>query len=510
MSFRRVYVWKYFACFCLSLNIFSIFYCFYVFESNYYQINKNGDQIIISNQKSQSNRNHNQQCLSHLLTIIIIDFENVHNDLENTIRSACKLINTLHIIIFTNRLYPSLNQAFKHQFNCNLDIIETEQQPLKSVLDSRLEYHIKTKYSFIIPDFTIIKSLSGLRDLINEKSDHVHVFPLTRHYHCFNLDVDLRNWTLKYTQEEEQSQCSDYVQESSAFLMKTSIFLKLSKPFTKPFKESLFLEGKLKKFQFKIVENDNFSSSQDVVDKNTFNKARLYRDLQLNQLYKYLGIKKVIKPDGSVDWHGCSKESQRCFGTVFNDMPEYLFKGQWTPPCCLENLRKTANYVFKILEQHKIRYWLEGGSLLGARRDGDIIPWDYDVDIGMYKEDVSKLPILQYIQTKGPIEDDEGFVWEKAVEGDFFRVQFSRTNRLHIDIFPFYAKDGTMTKDTWFASHKQDTEFPEKYLIPLTKIQFIGSNVSAPNNVDEFLELKFGKGVIDNPQYPQPLLISFP
>ena len=75
---------------------------------------------------------------------------------------------------------------------------------------------------------------------------------------------------------------------------------------------------------------------------------------------------------------------------------------------------------------------------------------------------------------------------------------------MHVDIFPFYEKNGIMTKDTWFKTHKQDTEFPAHYLQPLTKVNFLGVKASAPNNIREFLELKFGKGVIENPEYPNP------
>jgi len=98
--------------------------------------------------------------------------------------------------------------------------------------------------------------------------------------------------------------------------------------------------------------------------------------------------------------------------------------------------------------------------------------------------------------------DDQDFLWEKASEGNFYRVQYSETNHLHVDIYPFYPKNGIMTKDTWFATHRQDTEFPESYLKPLTVIEFAGINASAPNNVRKFLEYKFGQGVIENPKYP--------
>jgi hypothetical protein len=182
-------------------------------------------------------------------------------------------------------------------------------------------------------------------------------------------------------------------------------------------------------------------------------------------------------------------------------MPEYLHQGKWTPPCCLKALRETVKHVFSILEEDQVRYWLEGGSLLGAARNGDIIPWDYDVDIGIYKEDIGKCSYLSDA-LKSNFVDEEGFVWEKALDGDFFRVQYSEQNRLHVDIFPFYSKDGTMTKDTWFKDHRQDTEFPEHYLKPLTKIPFAGVMASAPNNVRQFLEFKFGPGVIENPRLP--------
>lgn len=53
--------------------------------------------------------------------------------------------------------------------------------------------------------------------------------------------------------------------------------------------------------------------------------------------------------------------------------------------CVTAGLRRTARHVFEQLEEAKVRYWLEGGSLLGAMRRADILPWDYDVDIGIYR-----------------------------------------------------------------------------------------------------------------------------
>ena len=55
--------------------------------------------------------------------------------------------------------------------------------------------------------------------------------------------------------------------------------------------------------------------------------------------------------------------------------------------CLLETL-----YCFDdICRKHGIDYYLEGGSLLGAVRYGDLIPWDDDVDIEMTREDFERM-----------------------------------------------------------------------------------------------------------------------
>lgn len=217
-------------------------------------------------------------------------------------------------------------------------------------------------------------------------------------------------------------------------------------------------------------------------------------------MYQTFSIKKVIQSNGDINWYGCNRDTPRCFGTVIDNMPSYLYLGKWTPPCCLFNLRTVGRHVFEKLREFGVRHWLDGGSLLGAMRMGDILPWDFDIDVGIIRDDIPRCEYLVKAKNKQFV-DPKGFVWEKATEGEFFRVHFSKVNRLYVNVFPFFSKNGTMTKDTWFTSHK-NMEFPDHFLHPMSSIEFVGKQVPSPNNIRDFLELKYGKDVIENPHHP--------
>jgi len=47
--------------------------------------------------------------------------------------------------------------------------------------------------------------------------------------------------------------------------------------------------------------------------------------------------------------------------------------------------------VKSVFDKHRIVFWLDYGTLLGAVRDGRIIPWDDDVDLGVLEAEKKKL-----------------------------------------------------------------------------------------------------------------------
>ncbi|XP_053405539.1 ribitol 5-phosphate transferase FKRP-like [Mercenaria mercenaria] len=449
-----------------------------------------------------------RKSLDPSLTVVLQDFDPFHNDVYNTVSYIAKNFTAVNVIVITEKLpYPPM----KIPKLPNVKLLVMKNDVKKTLNDSRPEYHINTNFVLFVPDGAIVHDYFMRKfKYFVAKYDYMkyegYAIPLRgTTLKCHGIVFSVKTWTLEIGGKLPTTKCG-YVSGDHGILLRTKHLYELSNPFLTPTFMSIYIQLSLIYFKAVILDDLYLISTNNVKpDAQTIWQQKQTHSQKLKNLYSELGVKLVLHENKREEWYGCHKDSFRCFDTVYNDMPEFLYQERWTPPCCLKNLRETAKHVFAILDQNKVRYWLEGGSLLGAARSGDIIPWDYDIDIGIYQEDIIKCDQLRKVAKEGFI-DEEGFSWEKAIEGDFYRVQFSDTNHLHVDIFPFYPKNGIMTKNTWIKAHKQDTEFPERFLKPLGRIKFAGLSASAPNHVREFLEYKFGRGVIESPKYPNTMV----
>lgn len=48
-----------------------------------------------------------------------------------------------------------------------------------------------------------------------------------------------------------------------------------------------------------------------------------------------------------------------------------------------DDLARLLAFTGDFMERHRLVFWLEWGTLLGAVRHGELIPWDFDLDVGM-------------------------------------------------------------------------------------------------------------------------------
>ena len=121
-----------------------------------------------------------------------------------------------------------------------------------------------------------------------------------------------------------------------------------------------------------------------------------------------------------------------------------------------DTLRKVQNTmlsmakdVVRVCEANGIRYFLDGGTMLGAIRHKGFIPWDDDFDMGMLREDYEKFLVVAKEQLAGKyfiqtMHSDEkyGFWFAKVrlldtVYESAGEMNTSEYNGFYLDVFPY-------------------------------------------------------------------------
>lgn len=99
-------------------------------------------------------------------------------------------------------------------------------------------------------------------------------------------------------------------------------------------------------------------------------------------------------------------------------------------------------------QEYGIKYFLSGGSLLGAIRHQGIIPWDDDIDISMIRSDYERFRQLFHAHTPNGYRlwgtETPGYLYpflkvsrnDTLIRGQYREKSLS-TMGIHIDIFPY-------------------------------------------------------------------------
>lgn len=76
------------------------------------------------------------------------------------------------------------------------------------------------------------------------------------------------------------------------------------------------------------------------------------------------------------------------------DYKARIISGDVTTGALQEKSLEIFKYFQKICRENNLRYWVGGGTLIGALRHGGFIPWDDDIDVFMPRPDYEKLYAL--------------------------------------------------------------------------------------------------------------------
>lgn len=157
----------------------------------------------------------------------------------------------------------------------------------------------------------------------------------------------------------------------------------------------------------------------------------------------------------------------------YNEIPETAYS---------QNLAKECLFlVKKLLDDRGIPFMLMLGTLLGAYRDGNFIPHDNDLDLGIYEIDDERM--------KSAIPD----MYDAGIKICRFHYGI-----IYSFIYKGLICDIDVIQDTKFPFkfryYRVLTELvPKKLLLQYTTYEFLGSSFLIPQRVEDFLVYEYGK-----------------
>lgn len=150
--------------------------------------------------------------------------------------------------------------------------------------------------------------------------------------------------------------------------------------------------------------------------------------------------------------------------------------------------------IDKICRENNISYWIESGTMLGAKRHNGFIPWDDDIDIGMMRKDYerflelapSHLPddlFLQNAQLDSGVENSWSKVrhkYSKLIEE--YNAEYHEG--LFVDIFPYDFYECNLT----------DKSYIRKKISEINYLMLFKSKLPYEKNIVENLKRGIAKG----------------
>lgn len=163
-------------------------------------------------------------------------------------------------------------------------------------------------------------------------------------------------------------------------------------------------------------------------------------------------------------------------------------------PSSLFSLMHGLESLLDLCHRHGIDFWLDAGTLLGAVRHGNLVPWDYDVDLAMLSSGYARLLDLfaQHGGRIGRLTLDRDYYGEP----DTCCFICEDDNRdLGIDVVRYEVR-GDVCR-TLMSQALQDTyPFPYDHaaasVFPLREVLLLGSWAQVPRRAEAVLSAMYG------------------
>jgi len=167
-----------------------------------------------------------------------------------------------------------------------------------------------------------------------------------------------------------------------------------------------------------------------------------------------------------------------------------------------DRMKRMICRIIDILEKNDIPYWFDEGTLLGVIRDGDLLPWDHDADLGIPGSYAEKLWAIRrqfypWFYVKKVKTSNK---WLPGRVRSFkIKTRFERLLRInfHVDLFCKYQVNDMYRSIILNALRHVDA----KYYDQLDKVTWEGRDVSIPSFAEEYLTLNYGPWRVPDPDF---------
>lgn len=159
----------------------------------------------------------------------------------------------------------------------------------------------------------------------------------------------------------------------------------------------------------------------------------------------------------------------------------------------VEGARSALREFSDLMQTATIRWFVISGTLLGLIREKGFLPHDYDIDVGIYADDIPFEMLLDLIQaapdfTIRKVDNFTNFVWDSGTFSETSLpaiVKIVHKTGVSIDVFIHYI-DGDIC---WHGSslHRWNNSVFE-----LKKYSFETVEVFGPENADRYLQENYG------------------
>ncbi len=141
--------------------------------------------------------------------------------------------------------------------------------------------------------------------------------------------------------------------------------------------------------------------------------------------------------------------------------------------------------IADILEKNNIFFFIQAGTVLGARREGYFIKWDWDVEIGIFEKDFIK----NYDIIKKELLNKNFKIFHEIKSKKDGKIDLIKGFDERSTVFEILSWSYNSLSKKYYRWH---INIPSKFFKESHTIKFLGRDFNCPGPVDEYLSYQYG------------------